>query len=63
MKATCPTNKEHKTFYTTAHVVEEWKVDENGDFLDRIEFLDVAAYPDRDNCWTCAECGAEATVV
>jgi hypothetical protein len=26
MKATCPNNPEHETFYTVAHVLQEWPI-------------------------------------
>lgn len=61
MKAICPKNKEHDEFITTAHVMQDWKVDSNGDFLEVInDCLQVSSKPDRDNIWQCAICGAEA---
>lgn len=63
MKATCPTNSEHKEFGTTAHVMQDWKVDEKGKFLNVIsDCLQVTVDPHIDNVWTCITCGAEATV-
>lgn len=62
MKATCPNNPEHKEFSTTAHEVHDWKVDEEGNFLDDLGCSETAAKPDAGNIWTCIECGAEATV-
>ena len=32
-KFTCPENTEHKRFYVTAWVSEEWLVDEDGDWI------------------------------
>lgn len=67
MKATCPKNPKHKTFTTTAHVMQEWVVDEHGEFK-FIECersggcLEVSKKPDPDNLWTCYICGAEAKV-
>ena len=64
MQATCPKNpKNHRTFITTAHVMQEWKVDENGNFLKvTCESLEVTSRPDIENLWHCATCGAEAKV-
>lgn len=64
MKATCPKDKNHKQFYTTAHVVQEWKVNENGDFLEvATDCLEISSFPSKDNIWRCAICGSEAKVV
>jgi len=60
--AKCPKKCKNKQFVTTAHVMEEWKVDEHGDFIERVKFLEVTSYPDPENYWSCAECGAEAIV-
>ena len=50
-----------KQFTVTAHVVEEWLVDENGCCDQVIEScIDVAHYPDDGDLWTCFECGYEA---
>ena len=63
MIATCPNDPEHKTFLTTAHVMQEWKVDEQGEFIKATrECLEVTAYPDAGNIWVCASCRAEAVV-
>jgi hypothetical protein len=63
MKATCPKNKDHKEFITTAHVAQDWKVDSEGTFLDVVEdCTDIVARPCKGNTWTCAECGTEAVV-
>lgn len=63
MKATCPNNHEHKEFLTVAHVTQDWKVDENGQFLEEIETLETTYGPNVNNIWSCAICGAEATVI
>ena len=47
---------------TTAHVMEEWKVDEHGEYIERIQFLEVSQDPDPANFWHCAECGSKAVV-
>ena len=65
MKATCPKNKKHKKFITTAHVMQEWIVDEKGNFIevrDGGESLEITSDPHPANVWTCAICGEEATV-
>jgi len=63
MKAICPNNIEHKQFVTTAHVCQDWVVDENGDFLEEENScVEVTHGPDADNIWTCKICGAEAVI-
>tara|TARA_R110002153_G_scaffold28881_1_gene88851 strand:+ start:560 stop:754 length:195 start_codon:yes stop_codon:yes gene_type:complete len=62
MKATCPNGCKSKKFITVAHVAEDWLVDEEGDFIDRIASQEVVADPDPGNTWQCDECGEEATV-
>lgn len=58
--AVCPKNPKHKEFLTTAHVMEEWKVDENGQFIAVVRGLQTDHGPDPGNIWTCAKCRAEA---
>jgi len=62
MRATCPKNPEHKRFSTVAHVMEEWEVDAEGNFVRVIESLQTDHGPDAGNTWACLECGAEAKV-
>lgn len=62
IKAICPTSPEHKRFKTTAHVMEEWVVDERGNFIDLIAALETVHGPDMGNTWTCTECGSYAKV-
>ena len=62
MKAICPNNPEHKRFVTTAHVVQEWVVDENGEFIEGDHVLEVTSFPDPDNIWTCKKCHAGAKI-
>ena len=62
MIAKCPNNPSHKEFITSAHVVEDWKVDKHGHWLETIETTEVAHGPNYVNIWTCAECGTEAEV-
>lgn len=50
-----------KEFTTTAHVMQEWKVDGEGNFIETVDpCLQVDHYPDPDNIWTCCRCGSEA---
>lgn len=52
-----------KEFFTTAHVAQEWKVDEEGNFLECTDgCIDVDADPDDDNIWICTKCGAEGVL-
>jgi len=60
--ARCPHSCTNGEFITTAHVMEEWKVDEHGEFIEVITSLETTHGPDSANIWTCAECGAEAIV-
>lgn len=62
MKARCPKNDDHGLFITSAHVLEEWKVDRDGHFVEMVESLEVVHGPSRDNQWACAICGALAEV-
>lgn len=57
----CP--EKHKRFVTTAHVVEEWVVNERGDYQDTKGVLEVVHRPDPGNHWHCYECGADAIVM
>lgn len=61
MKATCP-NECKSFFVTTAHVMEEWLVDERGDWVETRETLETTHGPDTGNIWTCDKCGAAAKV-
>lgn len=65
MKATCPKNPDHKKFVTTAHVMQDWVVDENGEFLEEMNpCVEVTHFPSHENVWTCCAdgCGALAVV-
>lgn len=49
-----------KRFYVTAHVTQDWIVDEYGDFIEVIEdCVEVTHFPDDMDFWTCADCGHE----
>ena len=48
-------------FITTAHVAQDWRVDECGNFIELIQdCTDVIVAPDPGNIWTCSRCGTEA---
>ena len=56
----CPRCGNNK-FYITAHVTQDWVVDENGNFLETYnDCIDVLHYPDDEDLWQCTECGFEA---
>jgi len=64
MKARCPKNPEHKRFIATATVLEEWLVDENGDFLSHANMPgEVTHKPSPGDVWSCEDCGADAIFV
>lgn len=61
MKAICPNNRNHERFTTTAHVVQDWEVDSNGNFIKSVnDCVEVTSDPNIDNVWECAICGAQA---
>lgn len=62
VRAVCPNGCADGHFFTTAHVVEEWIVDAEGNFVDGTspDYVDVAAYPSPENFWSCRHCGAQA---
>jgi hypothetical protein len=62
MKAECPNKCKVKRFVTTAHVVEDWEVDEEGNWESTLGNSETTHGPNPHNTWTCLECGAEATV-
>lgn len=58
----CPNHCE-ALLITTAHVVQTWKVDALGNFVDEVSNDDVDTGPDDGNIWECEKCGAEAETV
>lgn len=47
-----------KRFGVSAHVVQDWEVDENGEFVKVVEdCIEVAHFPDDEDIWDCLECG------
>lgn len=46
------------SFCVTAHVAQDWVVDENGSFIKcNNDCLEVVHYPDDDDIWDCNNCG------
>lgn len=53
----CP-NCGSKSFLVSAHVVQDWVVDEDGDFISVYDdCVEVAHFPDDDDIWGCNNCG------
>lgn len=50
-----------ETFYVSAHVVQDWKVNNDGDFLEVIDDCAmVDHFPDDEDMWECANCSYNA---
>jgi len=63
MKAVCPNSEKHTRFITTAKVVQEWEVDQEGNFLSCISpSMEAIEGPNPERTWNCSECGAFAEV-
>jgi hypothetical protein len=69
MKITCPKNPKHKRFATTAHVMQDWIIDNDGNWIRTLtECVEVVHGPEKGNCFTCMAkvkgeiCGYEAIV-
>jgi hypothetical protein len=62
MKLRCPKDATHKRFGTTAHVMQSWVVDEEGEYVETTnDCLEVTSPPDFVyNTVNCAICGADA---
>lgn len=63
MRAICPKDPNHKRFATVAHVMEEWEVNEHGDWMQTLDTLETSFPPNPENTWTCRDCGEEAKVI
>jgi hypothetical protein len=62
-KVTCPKSNRHKRFSVSAHVAQEWQVDEAAEFVKVLdECLDVTHRPQQGDRFVCMTCGAEAKV-
>lgn len=50
----------NKTFIISPHVVQDWKVDEHGNYIETLcDYVEMVHDPDDDDIWVCAECGYE----
>lgn len=48
-------------FFVSAHVVQDWKVNSDGDHLKTVtECVEVTHAPDDDDIWTCFKCSYSA---
>ena len=60
MKKRCP-KCGAMSFYVTAHVTQDWVVDENGDWIrTEDDCVEVTHFPNDDDIWDCANCGFSA---
>ena len=51
----------NKKFIVTAHVTQDWIVDQNGTFIRSIqECAEVTHGPDDEDIWSCSSCGYDA---
>lgn len=63
LKIKCPKSNKHKRFSVTAHVAQEWKVDEKGEFMESLaDCLEVTHRPEKGDLFSCLSCGSEAEV-
>lgn len=45
-------------FYVNAHVVQGWRVNSGGEFIEETEsYVETTHEPDDDDIWECAKCG------
>lgn len=57
MRRICP-KCGNNTFITSAHVMQDWEVDAEGNYLDTVNgCVQVDQDPDQDNSWSCSRCG------
>ena len=46
-----------ETFYVTAHVTQDWKVNKFGDFVEIVDdCIEVTHFSDDVDIWSCANC-------
>ena len=51
----------NKKFFVTAHVTQDWLVDENGNFIEEIDScIETTHSPDDMDLWQCDNCFYEA---
>lgn len=62
MNAVCPNDPAHDRFATVAHVMEEWEVDREGNWIQTLDVLQTSHKPCSGNVWTCRVCGETASV-
>jgi len=62
MKVLCPKDESHDVFVTVAHVVQDWKVTAEGEFLEDLGTIETTHGPNTGNTWTCHICGTDAIV-
>ena len=43
--------------------MEDWIVDEYGDWIETVGTIETTHGPNADNLWSCAECGTDAVVI
>lgn len=43
--------------------MEEWEVNEHGDWMQTLDTLETSFPPNPENTWTCRDCGEEAKVI
>ena len=49
-------------FFVTAHVTQDWEVDEYGHWISTIDdCVEVTHFPDEDDNWECVMCGYNAS--
>lgn len=57
MAKKCPRCGNTKEFYVSAHVVQDWKVDNNGNFIKSVnDCVEVTHFPNNEDVWECANC-------
>lgn len=57
MSKKCPRCGYVKEFYVSAHVVQDWKVDGDGNFIKSVnDCIEVAHFPNNEDIWECANC-------
>ena len=62
MKIVCPKDPSHKSFSVTAHEVHDWEVDEKGEVVKDLGYLEMSHMPTVGDLFTCLKCFTEAKV-
>lgn len=61
LRAVCPASPAHAEFFSSARVVEMWRVDRDGNWLSTVEGQsETEERPHPGRAWECAECGSRA---